>query len=52
MTVLVGASAFFIGNAYQAQMPGFALDLGHARARNSRTMILLAADAAGGLSPD
>ena len=29
MTVLVGASAFFVGNAYQAQMPGFALDLGH-----------------------
>src|ERR1700761_4279556 len=23
-TVLVGASAFFVGNAYQAQMPGFA----------------------------
>ena len=32
MTVLVGASAFFVGNAYQAQMPGFAFDLGHARA--------------------
>ena len=29
---LVGASAFFVGNAYQAQMPGFALDLGHGRA--------------------
>jgi tRNA(Arg) A34 adenosine deaminase TadA len=29
MTVMIGASAFFIGNAYQAQMPGFALDLGH-----------------------
>jgi hypothetical protein len=24
MTVMIGASAFFIGNAYQAQMPGFA----------------------------
>ncbi|HEY2145795.1 MAG TPA: MFS transporter, partial [Steroidobacteraceae bacterium] len=32
MTVLVGASAFFVGNAYQAQMPGFAFDLGHGRA--------------------
>jgi MFS family permease len=37
MTVLVGASAFFIGNAYQAQMPGFALDLGRARARTFPT---------------
>jgi MFS family permease len=50
MTVLVGASAFFIGNAYQAQMPGFALDLGHARAADFSYSILLAADAAGGLS--
>jgi len=49
MTVLVGASAFFIGNAYQAQMPGFALDLGYARADFSYG-ILLAADAAGGLA--
>jgi MFS family permease len=49
MTVLVGASAFFIGNAYQAQMPGFALDLGHARANFSYS-ILLGADAAGGLA--
>jgi MFS family permease len=50
MTVLVGASAFFIGNAYQAQMPGFALDLGHARAADFSYSILLAADAAGGLA--
>jgi MFS family permease len=49
MTVLVGASAFFIGNAYQAQMPGFALDLGHFRADFSYSA-LLAADAAGGLA--
>ncbi len=28
MTLLAGASSFFIGNAYQAQMPGFAHDLG------------------------
>ncbi len=48
MTVLVGASAFFVGNAYQAQMPGFALDLGHGRADFSYS-VLLAADAAGGL---
>jgi len=27
MTVLVGAASFFVGNAYQAQMPGFARDL-------------------------
>jgi MFS family permease len=49
MTVLVGASAFFIGNAYQAQMPGFALDLGHERAADFSYSILLGADAAGGL---
>jgi MFS family permease len=48
MTVLIGASAFFVGNAYQAQMPGFALSLGHGRADFSYSM-LLAADAAGGL---
>ena len=50
MTVLVGASAFFIGNAYQAQMPGFALDLGHAQAAEFSYNILLGADAAGGLA--
>ena len=49
MTVLIGAASFFIGNAYQAQMPGFALDLGHSRADFSYSM-LLAADAAGGLA--
>jgi MFS family permease len=49
MTVLVGASAFFIGNAYQAQMPGFATDLGLGRP-NLTYSILLAADAAGGLA--
>lgn len=49
MTVLVGASAFFIGNAYQAQMPGFAFDLGQARAQNFAYSALLGADAAGGL---
>jgi MFS family permease len=49
MTVLVGASAFFIGNAYQAQMPGFAVDLGLGRPDYAYS-ILLAADAAGGLA--
>ena len=48
MTVLVGAASFFVGNAYQAQMPGFARDLGHGRADLSYSA-LLAADAAGGL---
>jgi MFS family permease len=48
-TVLIGASAFFVGNSYQAQMPGFALDLGHGRADFSYGA-LLAADAAGGLA--
>jgi MFS family permease len=49
MTVLVGASAFFIGNAYQAQMPGFAIDLGIGRPDFTYSM-LLGADAAGGLT--
>jgi MFS family permease len=49
MTFLIGASAFFVGNAYQAQMPGFAVDLGRARADFSYG-VLLGADAAGGLT--
>jgi MFS family permease len=49
MTLMVGASAFFIGNAYQAQMPGFATDLGHGHAGFAYGA-LLAADAAGGLA--
>jgi MFS family permease len=49
MTVLIGAASFFVGNAYQAQMPGFARDLGHGRADFSYG-VLLAADAAGGLT--
>ncbi|HWJ36256.1 MAG TPA: MFS transporter [Steroidobacteraceae bacterium] len=48
MTVLVGAASFFVGNAYQAQIPGFARDLGHGRADFAYSA-LLAADAAGGL---
>lgn len=49
MTVLIGAASFFVGNAYQAQMPGFARDLGHGRADFSYSA-LLGADAAGGLT--
>jgi MFS family permease len=48
MTVLIGASAFFVGNAYQAQMPGFGHDLGHGRGDFTYSL-LLGADAAGGL---
>ena len=48
MTALIGAASFFVGNAYQAQMPGFAHSLGHGRADFSYSL-LLAADAAGGL---
>ena len=48
-TLLIGGASFFVGNAYQAQMPGFARDLGLARADFSYSM-LLGADAAGGLA--
>ena len=49
MTMLAGGAALFIGNAYQAQMPGFAHDLGRLHADFSYSM-LLAADAAGALT--
>lgn len=49
MTLLAGGASLFIGNAYQAQMPGFAHDLGHANVDLSYSM-LLAADAAGALT--
>jgi MFS family permease len=49
MTLLAGAAALFIGNAYQAQMPGFAHDLGQGKADFYYSM-LLAADAAGALA--
>ncbi|MGH8325002.1 MAG: MFS transporter, partial [Steroidobacteraceae bacterium] len=49
MTLLAGGAACFIGNAYQAQMPGFAQDLGHGDPGVSYSM-LLAADAAGALA--
>ena len=48
MTLLAGCTSFFIGNAYSAQMPGFAADLGHGDPGVSYSM-LLAADAAGAL---
>ena len=48
MTVLAGCASFFIGNAYNAQLPGFAENLGHGDPGLAYSM-LLAADAAGGL---
>jgi MFS family permease len=48
MILLAGAASFWIGNSYQAQMPGFAHDLGHGDPGTAYTM-LLAADAAGAL---
>lgn len=48
MTLLGGGASFFIGNSYQAQMPGFAHDLGHGDPGTSYSA-LLAADAAGAL---
>jgi MFS family permease len=48
MTLLAGASSFVVGNAYQAQMPEFAADLGHDHADFHYTM-LFAANAAGAL---
>ena len=48
MTLLAGGASLFVGNAYQAQMPGFAHDLGHMNADLSYS-VLLAADAAGAL---
>jgi MFS family permease len=49
MTLLAGASSFLIGNAFQAQMPEFAADLGHGDADAYYSM-LLAANAAGALA--
>lgn len=48
MTLIAGAASFLIGNSYQAQMPGFANDLGHGDPGAAYSM-LLAADAAGAL---
>ncbi|TQF30121.1 hypothetical protein UNPA324_11225 [Bradyrhizobium sp. UNPA324] len=46
MTWLAGLTSFMIGNAYHAQTPGFAGDLGHGDPGASYS-VLLAADAAG-----
>jgi MFS family permease len=46
MTLLAGLTSFMVGNAYNAQMPGFANDLGHGDPGVSYS-VLLAADAAG-----
>jgi MFS family permease len=48
MLLLVAGASFFIGGSYQAQMPGFANDLGHGDPGIAYSM-LLAADACGGL---
>jgi MFS family permease len=48
MIALAGGASFLIGNSYQAQMPGFAHDLGHGDPGAAYTM-LLGADAAGAL---
>jgi MFS family permease len=48
MIALAGLASFFVGNSYQAQMPGFADDLGHGDPGATYSM-LLAADAAGAL---
>nr|MDQ2642624.1 MFS transporter [Myxococcota bacterium] len=48
MVALAGAASFFVGNSYQAQMPGFATALGHGDPGIAYTS-LLAADAAGAL---
>ena len=46
MIVLAGASSFFVGNAFQAQMPEYAMYLG-ADENGGRYSVLLAANAAG-----
>jgi MFS family permease len=48
MTLLAGGASFIVGNAYQAQMPEFANDLGHGEGGFTYSM-LFAADAAGAL---
>jgi MFS family permease len=48
MTLLIGGVSVFIGTSYQAQMPGFARDLGRGDPGLSYAM-LLAADAVGAL---
>src|SRR3954467_9492178 len=48
MTLLAGGASLFVGNAYQAQMPEFAHDLGHGDGGVGYG-VLFAADAAGAL---
>ena len=48
MTLLAGGASLFIGNAYQAQMPRLAEDLGHAQANYMYTL-LIGADALGAI---
>ncbi|MCP4619534.1 MAG: MFS transporter [Bradyrhizobium sp.] len=48
MTLLAGLTSFMIGNAYHAQMPGFAGDLGHGDPGVAYS-VLLAADAGGAI---
>ena len=48
MVLLAGVASGLIGNSYQAQMPGFAHDLGHGDPGLTYTM-LLAADACGAM---
>jgi hypothetical protein len=48
MTLLTGCASFFVGNAYHAQMPSFAFDLGHGDPGVAYSL-LLAADAAGAM---
>jgi len=48
MTLLAGAASFFVGTAYQAQMPGFAADVGHGNP-GLFYFALAAADAGGAL---
>jgi MFS family permease len=48
MTLLAGGASLFIGNAYQAQMPELAHDLGQGQANYMYTL-LIGADAAGAI---
>ena len=49
MVILVGGASLIVGNAYQAQMPEFAHDLGHGDGRLTYSL-LFGADAAGALT--
>src|SRR4029079_17194304 len=48
MTLLAGGASLFIGNAYQAQMPELAHDIGHGQANYMYTL-LIGADALGAI---